>query len=429
MTAAYQGDRLLLPAVLRNRDFRLFTGGQGLSVLGTEFTTVAMGWQIYQLTDSPLDVGLLGLARALPQMALMLFGGLLADRFDRRKLMMAVQGGQFLVSASLALLSAHGLVSPGTLLVMSALLAVFTAVETPCRQAFVPNLVERRDLSSAVALTNTLRKTGSVAGPSLAGLVLAFASPAWCYAVDAASWLVMLGALMLIAARPDGRSMQTTISLRALQDGLAFVVSHPIILSVMALDFGATLFATPNALFPVYARDILQVGPQGLGVLYAATSIGAILGALGMSTLHGVRRAGVGVLVGVTVYGIANVFFAASPLLWLSAVLLAIAGIGNAISAVLRWTISQLLTPDELRGRVSAANSVFTLGGPRLGEFRAGVVAELFGAQASALTGGIATLVLVAGLALVPAVRRFDLRAATERQDATSGTAVAAARA
>ena len=404
----------MLPPVLRNRDYRLFIGGQALSVLGTEFTTVAMGWQIYQLTDSPLNIGLLGLARAVPQMVLLLLGGVLADSLDRRLLMMIVQAGQFVVSASLAVLSALGVVSPMTLFVTSALLAVFTALETPCRQAFVPNLVPRQELAHALALTNTLRRTGQVAGPALAGLVLAFASPAWCYAVDAVSWLIMLGALALISTRPAAGAVSSDISFAALRDGLGFVFGHPIILSLMALDFGATLFATPNALFPVYARDILQAGAPGLGVLYASTSIGAIIGGLGMSTVRGIRRAGAGVLLGVTVYGIASVLFAESPLLWLSAALLAIAGIGNAISAVLRWTISQLLTPDELRGRVSAVNSVFTLGGPRLGEFRAGVVAELWGAQVSALTGGLATLLLVAALALIPSVRKFDLTAANE---------------
>ncbi len=389
-------------------------GGQALSVLGTEFTTVAMGWQVYLLTDSPLDVGLLGLARAVPQMVLLLLGGLLADSLDRRRLMMVVQAGQFAVSASLAVLSAAGAVTATTLFATAALLAVFTALETPCRQAFAPNLVPRHDLTNALALTNTLRRTGQVAGPALAGLVLAFADPAWCYAVDAASWLVMLGALALIRARAAADAPSSGISLPALRDGLSFVLAHPIILSLMALDFGATLFATPNALFPVYARDILQVGAPGLGVLYAATSVGAIIGALAMSTVRGVRRAGVGVLFGVGVFGIATVLFAVTPFLWPAAMLLAIAGIGNAISAVLRWTISQLLTPDDLRGRVSAVNSVFTLGGPRLGEFRAGAVAQVWGAEASALTGGLATLLLVVGLALVPAVRKFDLAAATE---------------
>ncbi len=399
----------MLPLALRNRDFRYFAGGQGLSVFGSEFTAVAMAWQVYQLTDSPLDIGLIGLFRAVPQMALLLFGGLLADTVDRRRLMMAMQAGQFFVSATLAVLSASALITPGVLFAASAVLGVFTALETPGRQAIVPNIVSTDGLTGALALQNATRKIGSVAGPALAGLVLAISSPVWCYAVDAASWLAMFGALAMIHVRPGALGRRGGVSLGALKDGIGFVVTHPVMLSVMALDFGATLFGLPNALFPVYARDILHVGAAGLGVLYAATSVGAIAGGVAMSIIGDFRRPGLGILLGVTVYGVALALFAYSENLWLSAALLVISGIGNTLSAVLRWTIAQLITPDELRGRVSSVNSIFTSGGPRLGEFRAGAVAQAWGAEASALTGGIATIAIVAAVASVPAIRHFRL--------------------
>jgi MFS family permease len=199
------------------------------------------------------------------------------------------------------------------------------------------------------------------------------------------------------------------MSLSALRDAGRFVLTQPIILSVMALDFGATLFGLPNALFPVYARDILHAGPAGLGVLYAATSLGAIVGGIAMSIVGNVRRPGIGILIGVAVYAIGNILFAMSGDLWLSAVLLAIAGLGNAVSAVLRWTLVQVVTPDALRGRVSAVGSIFTSGGPRLGEFRAGAVAQVWGAEMSALSGGLITLLLVAGVAAPATVRRFRM--------------------
>lgn len=418
----------MIPILLRNRDFRLFVGGLSFSVFGSEFTTVAMAWQIYLLTDSPLDIGLLGLARAVPQMALLLLGGLLADAFDRRRLMMAVQAAQFLVSAGLFACSLAGAITPAVLFVAAGLLAGCTALEQPCRQALIPNLVPTEQLSSAVALTNALRKIGSIVGPSLAGLVLAFADPSWCYLVDASSWALMLAVLTQVRI-PIPNVSRGSISLGALQEGLRFVVTHPVILALMSLDFAATLFGAPQALFPVFARDILNAGPQGLGLLYASLSVGAIVGGLGMAMVHDVRRAGMAVLAGVGVFGLAGIGFAVSPVLWVSAVMLAISGIGNAMSAVLRWTVVQVLTPDELRGRVASVSSIFTNGGPRLGEFRGGLTAELWGAQMSALTGGVATLLVVAAVALLPSVRSFRLPGPDEQgPDVPAATPATAAR-
>ena len=219
----------------------------------------------------------------------------------------------------------------------------------------------------------------------------------------------------MVLRRPygvKGRGWRGAISFSALQVGLRFVLTHPVILALLGLDFLATLFGLPNALFPVYARDILQVGAAGLGVLYAASSLGAIAGGVAMSLISRVPNPGLGVLGGVAVYGIGAGLFAVSPNLWLSAAVLALSGAGNAVSAILRWTIVQTLTPDELRGRVSAAGSIFTSGGPRLGEFRSGAVAQVWGAQASALSGAIATLALVVVVGALPFVRRFELEPA-----------------
>lgn len=399
----------MLPSALASRDFRLFSGGHALSALGSQFTTVALAWEMYLLTNSALDIGLIGLARAVPQMSLLLVGGLLADAIDRRRLLILVQIGQLLVTAGLTAISAAGGATPAALFVASALLGLFAALETPGRQAIVPSLVAPGRLTSALALTNAVRNVGALAGPALAGLLLAVAAPAWCYAVDSLSWLVMLPALA--AVRPIGQAAggRRGLSIGALRQALRFVITNPVLLTVMALDFGATLFGAPAALFPIYAKDILQVGPTGLGILHASVAAGAILGGLVMSTLRGARRAGLGVLLGVAIYGLATALFALSPTLWIAALCLAVSGIGNAISAVLRWTISQVVTPDHLRGRVSAVNSIFTQGGPQLGQLESGIVAEAWGAQVSALSGGIACLILVALVAAVPGIRSFRL--------------------
>lgn len=399
---------------LRHRDFRLFWGGLVLSGTGSQFTAVAMAWQIYELTNSPLQIGLLGLARAVPQMALLLFGGLLADAVDRRRLMMAMQVGQFAVSGFLAALAFAGLVSPPVLYMASVFLAVFGSLENPARQALVPNLVPRSELTSAVALNATQRNVSQIAGPALAGIVLGGTSAAFCYAVDAISWLLMLGALAVIAAPAQAASGRRGISLQSLGEGVGFVWRHPVVLSLTILDFAQNVLGSPRALMPVYARDILFVGPEGLGLLYAATSAGSVGAAALMTAMPQVRRAGLWVLIGVGIYAVSTMLFAVSHVFWFSLAMLAIEGIGNTVSTILRGTMNQLVTPDDLRGRVTSVNNVFTNGGPQLGQFRAGAVGEVIGGEGSALGGGAALLAVVALVAaLARPVREFRIDSAS----------------
>src|ERR1051325_7714556 len=376
MTAGSRSNQGVL-SPLRHRDFRVFWIGLILSSVGSQFTQVAMAWQIYELTNSPLQIGLIGLVRAVPQMIILLFGGLLADAMNRRKLMMVTQGNLFFVSGALALLSSSGQVTPAKLYAVTALLALFGSLESPSRQAMVANLVPAEDLSRALAIFSTQRQIATIAGPSIAGVVLAFAGPALCYAVDAVSWLIMLGALALIRAQLPARGGWRTISADSLRAGFSFVWGHAVIFPFLMMDFGANIFGTVRSLFPIYARDILAVGPQGLGVLYAASAAGALLGAVGFSLWGSVRRAGRWILFGVTIYGLCLLFFAKSHLFWLSIFLLIGSGICDTISAILRATINQLSTPDDLRGRMAAINSIFTNSGPQLGQFQLGALATL----------------------------------------------------
>lgn len=395
---------------LRHRDFRLFWIGQVLSGAGTQFSTVAMAWQIYELTNSPLHLGMLGLARAIPQMTLLLFGGLLADAVDRRRLLMLTQVGQLGVSAGLVAVTLAGAASPSALYGASMLFAIFTSLETPARQALPPNLVPRADLTSALALNNAQRHVSMIAGPSLAGIALGFVGPALCYAVDALSWLAMVISLALIRTPLRAAGYQG-ISLRSLREGVGFVRAERVILLLMALDFGMNFLASTRALLPIYARDILHVGPEGLGILHSAIAGGSLAAAVSLSLWARVRRAGRWVLVGVAIYGACVVLFAFSTVFWFSVLMLAGTGAGNTLGAVLRSTINQLYTPDELRGRVSSVNSLFTSGGPQLGQFESGLVASFAGTEMAVLIGGVATLTLVTGLALAaPMVRRFEIR-------------------
>jgi len=369
-----------------------------------------MAWQIYELTNSPLQIGLLGLARAIPQAILLLGAGLLADAIDRRKLMMCTQIGLFGVSSSLALLTITGNASAAMLYGATAALAIFSSLESPSRQSMIPNLVPREVLPRALALQGTQRYIPIIAGPSLAGVVLAVSGPTACYIVDAVSWLAMLSALALLRTRLQEGPGLRSISFNALREGLNFVMSHGVIFPLMLLDFGATFFGNARALFPIYARDILFVGPTGLGILYSARAIGSFASATALSFFGPVRRAGRWIFIGITLYGISTMLFAYSHLFWFSVVMLAVAGGGDTTSAILRTTINQLHTPDELRGRMSSISSIFTSSGPQLGQFESGLVAAWLGSKISAFTGGVAVLAILAGIELAfPQVRRFKL--------------------
>ncbi|HEX6770253.1 MAG TPA: MFS transporter [Candidatus Binatia bacterium] len=397
----------------RHRDFSIFWIGSFLSSMGTQFTTVAMAWQIYELTNSPMQIGLLGLARALPQIVLLLVGGLLADAVDRRKLMICTQTGLFCVSVTLALLSYFGQASSAMLYGATVLLAIFTSLEQPSRQSMIPNLVPRNHLAQALALQGTQRYVPVIAGPSIAGLVLAFSGPAACYAVDACSWLAMLSALRMLRTKiPEGLGWKS-VSIASLRQGWFFVWSHSVIFPLMLLDFSATFFGNARGLFPIFARDILFVGPAGLGLLYAARAVGSLLAAIGMALLGPVKRGGRWIIIGIGIYGLSTVLFAQSEIFWFSVMMLTLTGAGDTISSILRSTINQLSTPDELRGRMSSINSIFTSNGPQLGQFESGLVAAWLGAQMSALTGGLATLMILAAVtAGYPVLRRYRIPSA-----------------
>jgi len=314
------------------------------------------------------------------------------------------------VSATLAVMTYEGWVTPAVLYAASLFLALFSALEQPARTAIIPNLVPRSDLTNALALSGTQRHLATIIGPSLAGLLLARSGATFCYAVDAASWLAMLAALAMMRPLPQAAGGRSALSTKALREGVEFVWTHPVILSMMALDFGQNFFGSGRALLPIYARDILNVGPQGLGLLYAATSAGALAMATVMSVRSQTRRAGTWVLVSVSAYGIFTAIFGLSHSFWLSFLMLAAAGAANTVSFVLRNTINQLLTPDEIRGRVTSVNSMFTNTGPQLGQFEAGAVASVIGAVGATAMGGLLVTSIAAGLAAVRSVRKFEVR-------------------
>src|SRR5574341_275218 len=357
-------------ASLRHRDFRLLWSGQVVSVIGSQMQLAAINWHIYLLTNSAFALGLVGACRAVPIIVCSLAGGVVADVVDRRRLMMATQSVMLISSATLALITFAGLSTVWPILLLTAISSAAWAFDTPARQSLLPMLVPLGDFQNAVSLSMLMFQTGMVAGPPLAGFVLASHGPAFAYALNAASFVAMLLGLMLMRAsgKPEASERGVPrISRQALIEGLRFVWRTTIIVQTMTLDFVATFFASANQLLPIYAKDILNVGEHGYGFLAAAPAAGAIIAGLVMARMGALKKQGLTVIVSVAFYGGATIAFGVSKVFWFSLLMLAATGAADTVSTILRQTIRQLVTPNYLRGRMTSINMIFFMGGPQLG--------------------------------------------------------------
>jgi MFS family permease len=392
---------------LRHRDFAAVLAGQLVSLTGTQMQQVAVVWQLYLFTRSPWALGLLGAFRVAPLLVFALGAGVVADAVDRRRLMMVTQSGLALVSAGLALASGLHLAGAWTLYLAAALTGAAGAFDGPARQALLPLLVPREDLPTALGLSAFVWQAAAIVGPALGGLVLAVAGVVPIYVLDAVSFVAVLVALATLRHR-EAKRATTPVGWDAVLDGVRFLRSAPVIRSTMLLDFVATFFGFSMLLMPIYADQILRVGPQGLGLLYAAHPAGAALAGLVLSSAGVPRQQGRAVLISVAFYGAAIAVFGVSPWFPLSLAALAASGAADTVSMVIRQTLRQLLTPDALRGRMTSINMIFFVGGPQLGEVEAGAVARAFGARISVVSGGLLCVVAVALTAVLsPALRRY----------------------
>lgn len=398
-------------STLRHRDYRLLWFGQIVSLAGSQMQVVATGWLVLQLTNSAFQLGLLGLLRALPVMILALLGGAIADAFDRRRLLLATQSILLTIAAILAFTTATGTVSMPLIYALTVIAGATNAFDNPARQSLIPNLVPREELTAALTLNITTFQLGQIVGPLIGGLIVARFGAQGAYAIDALSFVAVLIALGLMRARfapAMGERPAMGKGFGAIIEGFVFVRRNGIILSVMLLDFLVNLFGAVQALLPIFARDVLRVGAEGLGPLYAATSAGAMLAALLLSTRRQIRAQGLVLLISIGLFGLCLVGFGLSHTFWLSLLLLAGSGAADTVSMVLRGSILQLATPDELRGRTTAVHMAFAMGGPQLGQLRAGIVAGLIGPLGAAATGGVACIAVVLAIAaLVPKIRRY----------------------
>lgn len=393
--------------LFRHWPFLFFFSARGFSKFCYQIGAVAVGWQVYQMTDSALDLGLVGLAQFVPMALLVFIAGHAADRFDRRRVVQIAQFGAALTATFLAWGSFAGWLTVPEIFTAVAVLGVATAFESPAAAAMLPLVAPEGTLQRATALSSATVQIATITGPALGGLAYVIA-PATPYAIMAAFWLVAGTLIAAIRLKRQAAAGEPP-TLSALFAGVGFVRRNPSILGTISLDLFAVLLGGVTALLPIYARDILHTGPWGLGVLRGAPAIGALLMATTLARYSIKRRVGMRMFQAVIVFGIATTIFALSQWLWLSLLALVVLGAADMVSVVIRLSLVQLATPDVMRGRVGAVNYLFINASSQLGEFESGVAAALLGAVPAAALGGIGTIAIaLLWMKLFPALRDVE---------------------
>jgi len=393
------------------RDSPLYRGlfaGQTVSAMGTQITAIALAYQVYALTRSTFDVGLLGVAVLVPLVLVGLLGGSLVDAVDRRRLVLITSSVMATSSVLLAVQAFTGAARVWPLYLLAALTGGASALDQPARSTFIPRLLGTEQVAAASALGQVSMNLSLTGGPLLGGLLIAGPGLGWAYSVDAVSFAAALAAVVrLPAMRPDGASVRP--GLRATAEGLAWVRRHPVVMMTFLVDIDAMVFGMPRALFPAMAATRYGGGGTTLGLLSAAPAVGAVVAAVLSGPLSRVGRQGRGVLVSVAVWGAAIAGFGLTGSLGAGLGFLAVAGAADMVSGVFRSTILLTAAPDELRGRLQGVFFVVVAGGPRLGDVESGSAASLVGLGPAAWSGGLLCLAGLAALALaVPAFARYD---------------------
>jgi MFS family permease len=402
-------------ASLRIPGYRWFILSTFAMTLASQIQGVVVSWQIYDVTRDPLSLGLIGLAEALPYVGVALFAGHVADRQDRRRVSLISLAVLVVCSISLLLLSLGGglrtVVGHRGVLPFYAVIflsGIARSFLQPARQALGAELVPRELYPNAVAWRSSTWQTGAVAGPALGGLLYGFTSPAVAYAVDASLMVVALVSFAGIAYTPRGtRQIGGSVS-ESLRTGVRFVLQEPVLLGAMTLDLFSVLLGGAEALLPVFADQVLKVGPQGLGILRAAPAAGATMMSLYLAHRRPFRRAGRALLNAVAIFALCIIGFGLSRSFVVSLALLAISGMADNVSVVVRSTLLQVLTPEHLLGRVSSVNAIFIGSSNELGAFESGVMARILGTVTSVVLGGLASLSVVGIVAVkIPSLRRL----------------------
>jgi MFS family permease len=394
-------------ALLKHKSFLFFLLSRSLSRFSSQIGAVAIGWQIYDLTGSAFDLGMVGLAQFLPTALFLFVAGSAADRYERRRVVQLCQLAEALTALFLAWGAYQGWLTVTHIFIASFVLGTAGAFESPTIAALLPLITPQGSLQRATAISSGAAQIATITGPALGGLAYAI-SPGLPYGIMVVFWLlgaILTGGIRLLQPATP-RDAATPGDLFA---GIRFVRNNPAILGTISLDLFAVLLGGATALLPIYARDILAAGPLGLGILRAAPAVGALLmtAFLARHTIN--RRVGLRMFQAVIVFGVATVVFALSHWMWLSVLALAILGAADTISVVIRFSLVQLATPDEMRGRVGAVNFLFINASNQLGQFESGITAALFGAMPAAVLGGVGTVAIaLLWMKLFPTLRDVE---------------------
>jgi MFS family permease len=399
-------------SLLRHRPFMLYWNARVFAAIAFQMVGVAVGWQMYALTGSAFDLGLVGLAQFLPATVLIMIAGQLADRYDRRRILQLCQGVEGLAAAALALGSYNGWIGKEYILAAVFFLGAGRAFEATTMQTVLPAVVPSSLFPRAVAASSSAQQAATIGGPAIGGF-LYLISPSLVYAICFALFIAAALQLAFVKMSHTTSGGRPPLTMEVFFAGVSFIRRNPIVLGVISLDLFAVLLGGATALLPIFAKDVFDVGPWGLGLLRASPALGALFIMVALARWTFTRNVGKIEFVAVGLFGVATVVFGLSTSFLLSMAALAIMGASDAVSVVIRQTLVQLETPDEMRGRVSAVNALFVTMSNQLGDFRAGVAAHLIGAIPAVLVGGIGTLAVVAcGIKLFPrlyAVEGFQM--------------------
>jgi MFS family permease len=394
-------------SILRHRPFVLYWSARTCASMGYQMLGVAVAWQMYALTGSAFDLGLVGLVQFLPAAAFMLVAGQVADRYDRRRLLRICQTVEGLAAAALAAGSIAGWVSKEFILAVVLVFGVGRAFEAPTQQTLLPNVVSGLLFPRAVAASASTTQLATITGPAIGGILYTF-GPAVPYATCFALYLASVALLSFMRIQPFTAS-RSPINLAAFFAGISYIRRNPIVLGVISLDLFAVLLGGTTALLPIFADEVFHAGAQVLGLLRAAPAIGALTITAVLTTVPLTRRVGLIMFATVACFGLATTVFALSTSFVLSMAALAVLGAADAVSVVIRMTLVQIETPDEMRGRVNAVSSLFAGTSNQLGDFRAGVMAAWLGAIPAVLVGGVGIIaVVLIWMHAFPALRHVD---------------------
>ena len=393
---------------LKHPNFRRYFVSRVASMLGNQIQIVALGWQVYTLTHNAFDLGLVGLFQFMPAVLLLLPAGHIADQVDRRRVSQVGIAFKLAAVLLLAFLSYRDTLTRTTIYLVAAMLGTARAFEMPANSALMPNLIPKHLLARAMATSSSGSQAAVIVGPALGGLLYGV-NATLAYLVCAALFLFGMLGLGMVKAPAQLVSQRKSPSVESVLAGIRYIFSRKELLGAMSLDLFAVLFGGAVALLPVFARDILHTGPVGVGLLRTAEAVGALTSALVMMRYPLRRHVGVRMFIAVGLFGVATIGFGVSRQLWLSLACLFVLGLSDMVSVVVRGSLIQLGTPDEMRGRVSAVNSLFIGTSNQLGEFESGMTAGLFGAVTSVIAGGVATLLIaLIWIKLFPALAHRD---------------------